>query len=158
MPPLESNPPSSPEFELAVTAAIDRDRLKVLEIAYYIAGGLTIVGVSFLLIHFSLFLFLGLNPHLFDNAATSGRHNTPPPPGLFLGLAGLFGAIILLGWVFGAFQIYAGRCLKARRHHLLILIVAGFECIFIPWGTALGIFTFLVMQRLSVRALFPPEG
>jgi len=100
-------------------------------------------------------LFLGLNPHVFDNAATSGRHDTPPPPGLFLALAGLFGLIIMLGWTFGAFQIYAGRCLRARRNYLLILIVAGFECIFIPWGTALGVFTFLVMQKLSVRALFP---
>jgi len=155
MPSPEFIPPPSAELERAVNAAVDRDRLKVMEIAYYIAGGMTILTVSIFLIHFTLFLFLGLNPHVFDNAATSGRHDTPPPPGLFLALAGLFGLIIMLGWTFGAFQIYAGRCLRARRNYLLILIVAGFECIFIPWGTALGVFTFLVMQKLSVRALFP---
>jgi hypothetical protein len=150
--------PTSSEFETAVTAAVDRDRLKILEIAFYIAGGLTIFTVSFLLIHFTLFLVLGLNPHLFDHSTPGGRHDTPPPPGLFLGFAGLLGLIILLGWIFGAFQIYAGRCLRARRNYLLILVVAGVECIFIPWGTALGVFTILVLQRLSVRALFPAEG
>jgi hypothetical protein len=146
---------TSTEFEMAVTAAVDRDRLKILEIAYYIAGGMTIVGVSFLLLHFTICLVFGLNPQFFNNPAMNSHHQTPPPPGLFLGLAGIIGAIILMGWVFGALQIYVGRCLRARRNHLLILVIAGLECIFIPWGTALGVFTIMVMNRLSVRALFP---
>jgi hypothetical protein len=149
--------PVSPEIAAAVEAAVSRDRLRLLEIAYYIAGGLTIFGISFLLIHFFLFLFLGLNPHLFDHTTSSNGHPAaPPPPGLFLILAGVVGLIILLGWTFGALQIYAGRCLKHRHNSLLILIVAGIECIFIPWGTFLGVCTFMIMQRPGVHALFPP--
>jgi len=139
--------PFSPEVDAAITAAIDRDRLKILEIAYYVAGVMTILGVSFLLIHFTVFLFFGLNPQIFTHqTGPSGRQGEPPPPGLFLVLAGVIGIIILLGWTFGAVQIYAGRCMKNRQHPLLITIIAGLECIFIPWGTALGVFTFMVLN------------
>jgi len=147
--------PVSPEIATAVDAALTRDRLRLMEIGYYIAGVLTIVGVSFLLIHFTLFLFLGLNPHLFDHTTGSnGRQAAPPPPGLFLVFAGVIGFIILFGWTFGGLQIYTGRCIRHRCHRLLILIVAGVECIFIPWGTFLGICTFLTMEKPGARALF----
>jgi len=148
-------PPFSPEINAAVDAALTRDRLKLLEIGYYIAGVLTIVGVSFLLIHFTLFLTLGLNPHIFDHTKGSNGHPAaPPPPGLFLVFAGVIGFIILFGWTFGSLQIYAGRCIRHRCHPLFILIIAGVECLFIPWGTFLGVCTFLVMERPSAKALF----
>ena len=153
--PTSPPPPLSPEIAAAVDAAVTRDRLRLLEIGYYIAGVLTIFGISFLLIHFTLFLLLGLNPHLFDHTTGSNGHQAaPPPPGLFLVFAGVIGFIILFGWTFGALQIYAGRCLRHRRHRLLILIVAGVECIFIPWGTFLGVCTFLIMERPGATALF----
>ena len=140
---------------MAITAAIDRDRLRVLEIAYYIAGGLTIFTASFLLIHFTLFLFMGLHPQFFAHANSSGNpRNAPPPAGFFLAFAGIFGLVIVLGWIFGALQIYAGRCLKNRRHRLFILIIAGLECVFIPWGTFLGVGTFMAMERPGVKYLF----
>jgi hypothetical protein len=154
-PNLSATQPST-EFEMAVNAAVDHDRLKVLEIAYYIAGAMTILTVSIFLIHFTVCLIFGLNPQLLENhGAASGRHDSPPPQAFFLGFAAIIGTIILLGWIFGAFQIYAARCLRARRNYLFIMIVAGLECVFIPWGTALGVFTFVVMNRLSARALFP---
>ncbi len=140
----------------AVDAAIGKDRLRLLEIAYYIAGTVTIFFVSFLLIHFSIFLFMGLNPQFFDHAVGANDHQAtpPPPPAFFLVGANVIGLIILLGWTFGGLQIYAGRCLKHRRNSLLILIVASVECLFIPWGTFLGVSTFMIMQRPGVHSLF----
>jgi hypothetical protein len=147
--------PLSSETQAAITAAVDRDHLRLLEIGYYIAGVVTILGVSILLLHFSMFLFFGLNPQFFAHpAGAAGHPGTPPPPGLFLGLAALIGFIIMFGWTFGALQIYAGRCIKKRHQSLLILIVAAVECLFIPWGTFLGVCTFLVLERPSVHALF----
>ena len=153
--PVQGTTQLSPEVEAAITDGIDRDRLKILEIAYYIAGVMTIVGVSFLLIHFTIFLILGIHPQIFAHqSGANGHQGEPPPPGLFLGLAGVIAVIIFLGWIFGAFQIYAGRCMKKRQHLLLVMIVAGFECVFIPWGTAWGVFTFIVLNRPSVKWLF----
>ncbi len=32
------------------------------------------------------------------------------------------------------------------------------ECIFIPFGTVLGVFTIIVLSRLSVKPVFQSEG
>lgn len=146
-------PTSTPaDIEAAVTAAVDRDRLWLLELGYYVSGVVTILGFSVLLLHFTLFLVMGLNPQFFANP--HGHQAEPPPPWIFLMVAGIIAVIMLLGWIFGALQLVAGRCIKHRRHALFIQILAGLECIFIPWGTLLGVCTFFVLDRPSVKKLF----
>ena len=61
-------------------------------------------------------------------------------------LAGVIGVIILLGWTFGALTIYAGRCVQKRKHRAFIYVMAGLNCPLIPWGTLLGVATFILMQ------------
>jgi amino acid transporter len=134
----------------AIQAALDDDHLRLLEIIFYIAGGMTALFSCFFLIHFTMFLVVGLSPQLFANSS----HNPPPPAGMFLAFAAVIGVIILLGWTFGALQIYAGRCLKHRRNRMFIMVIAGLECAFIPWGTALGVFALTELSRSSVKNLF----
>ncbi len=138
----------------AVQAALDEDHLRLLKIAYYIAGGATVAFSSIFIFHFMMCLVMGLNPHAFPQSTANGQHIEPPPPGLFIGFAFVIGMVIILGWTFGALQIYAARCLGLRRNLLLIMVVAGVECIFIPWGTTIGVFTFLLLNRPSVKPLF----
>jgi hypothetical protein len=148
MPPLSPGKSRDP----AIQGAVDAEHLRLLEIAYYIAGGMTAFFSCFFILHFAMFLVLGLHPQFFNNGAN--YNSNPPPPGLFLGMAGVIGVLIILGWLFGALQIYAGRCLKKRRHRTFVLILAGLETCFIPWGTAIGVWTILILQRATVSALF----
>jgi hypothetical protein len=39
----------------------------------------------------------------------------------------------------------------------LCFAMAGVECIFMPFGTVLGVFTILVLNRQSVKELFAPK-
>ncbi len=48
----------------------------------------------------------------------------------------------------------AGRCLAKRSCYAFCLFIAGAECLFMPLGTALGIFTLVVMTRESVKTSF----
>jgi hypothetical protein len=52
---------------------------------------------------------------------------------------------MLLGWTFGALTLYAGRSIQKRRHKALIYVMAAFNCMFIPYGTLLGVFTFIIL-------------
>ena len=62
---------------------------------------------------------------------------------------------VLGGWLIGGLTIYAGKCLKARKNYLFILIMAGVNAgLVMPLGTALGIFTFLILFRPTVKPLF----
>lgn len=61
---------------------------------------------------------------------------------------------ITLGLVFAAFVFTAGRFLARHRRYSFCLTMAGAECIFVPFGTVLGVFTIIVLMRESVKQLF----
>jgi len=82
--------------------------------------------------------------------------NQGPPVIMFRIFAAVIGGIILLGWTFGALTIYAGRCVHNRTHRVFILVMAGLNCVLIPWGTLLGIATFYVMQSPAGIREFGP--
>jgi SNF family Na+-dependent transporter len=66
-----------------------------------------------------------------------------------------FGALfMLLALTLGILIIYSGRCIKARRNWIFSLVIAGFMCLSVPLGTALGVFTFIVLLRDSVKRLY----
>ena len=68
----------------------------------------------------------------------------------------IFGTIaVLCGWLFGAAIAYAGHSIGKRKHYLFILIIAGLMCAMCnPFGTVLGVFTFVVLLRPSVKERF----
>ena len=64
------------------------------------------------------------------------------------------GLVILAGWTLAALIAYAGRSLQTRKRYTFCLVMAGVECIFMPVGTVLGVFTMIVLVRDSVKELF----
>ncbi|QDU48376.1 hypothetical protein [Gimesia panareensis] len=73
-----------------------------------------------------------------------------------------FGLVLFLIGVAILFCIIlAGQSLARYESYEFCMLVAVFECLLIPIGTVVGIWTILVLRRESVRALFktprPPE-
>lgn len=149
------------------------DRLRLLSLAYYISGAIGAAMISFLLIHF--FLLIGLSfipasqwdqspakpaisqqtsPSPSAQASPTPNNSQAPPPIFFRLIAAVIGCIILCGWILGALTAYAGYCIKKRKHKLLIHIMAAINCIWIPYGTILGIATILLFQWPEVKAEF----
>lgn len=149
------------------------DRLRLLSVGYYISGAIGVAFVSFLLIHF--FLLLGLSfippsqwnaptpspssaqyasPTPFPAASPTSKNAQAPPAIMFRIFAGVIGLIIICGWVLDALTAYAGHCIKKRKHKVFIYVMAGINCIWIPYGTLLGIATILVFQWPEVQAQF----
>ena len=88
------------------------------------------------------------------------RHGTPKPgeelPPEFVGwiFVGLGLVLFLLGIAMAICILIAGRCLSRRKAYSFALVVACIECLFIPFGTILGVFTIVALSRESVRTLF----
>jgi hypothetical protein len=155
---------------------IVRERLRLLAIGYYIKGAMGAALVSIFLLHFFMLIGLSVMPQTAGNApvkpvttaqapsvlpSPSSRPVNQPPPVMMLRIfAAAIGVIILLGWTFGALTIYAGRCVQKRTHRVFIFIIAGLNCVLIPWGTLLGIATFIVIQSPAGQEAFrnPPDG
>ena len=130
---------------------VDREHLKLLAIFQYVVGGLVIAFSSIFLIHVGFGIALAINPELLR-----GLDGKAPPFPPFLGLffAIFAGFFVLAGWTLGGFIIYSGRCIQKRRKRLLSLIAAGIACAWFPFGTALGVFTIIVLSQESVKRLY----
>jgi hypothetical protein len=76
-------------------------------------------------------------------------------PALFGWFLVVFAAMfIVLGWTFAAFVLTTGRFLARRKHYMFCLVMGGVECIFMPFGTVLGVFTIITLTREPVKQLF----
>jgi len=128
----------------------DEEHLRLLSIFHYVVAGMAAFFACFPIIHLVLGLVFLLHPNAF------GPQNNQGHPERFIGLmfVVLASVFILFGWAFAACIAYAGRCLKQRKHYTFCMVMAGIACLFMPFGTILGIFTILVLIRPSVKPLF----
>jgi hypothetical protein len=126
----------------------DEEHVRMLSIFHYVVSGLAALFALFPLFH----LVLGLI-FIFAPGRVAGRGDAPPAflGWFFVGFAVVF---ITLGWVFAVLVLTAGRSLAKRKRYTFCLVVAGLECLFMPFGTVLGIFTIVVLMRPQVKELF----
>jgi hypothetical protein len=128
----------------------DEKHLDLLSIFHYVVGGFAGLFSLFPVIH----LVLGL---MFILAPGKMQGQGEPPPAFIGWFFVIFAAMfITIGLVFTGFVIAAGRSLARRRRYLFCLVMAGIECVFIPFGTVLGVFTIIVLMKDSAKALFSP--
>lgn len=62
--------------------------------------------------------------------------------------------IIIAGWAFAVLILIAGSRLKQRISYNFCLVIAFLECLIVPLGTVLGIFTILNLTKDPVKDLF----
>ena len=134
---------------MATYVSDDEEHLRLLCIFHYVVGALTALFALFPLIHFSVGLFFVLAP------PHSPQQQGGPPPAIigwfFMILGGMF---FLLGEAFAACVIAAACFICSRRRYSFIFVVACLQCAFFPFGTALGVFTIVVLSRPSVKQIF----
>ena len=130
----------------------DEEQLRLLSIFHYVCAGVAAMVACFPIIHLVIGLVMVLSP----NAFGPGKNQPPAFIGwIFIGIAAF---IIITGWIFAALMAWAGRCLARRRNYMFCLVMAGVACLFMPLGTALGVFSIIVLQRPSVKTLFDLPG
>jgi hypothetical protein len=128
----------------------DDSQLRLLSVLHYVLAALSAFFSSFFLIHVAWGISIWRGVSLFP----SPPHGGPPVPfGIMMMFIG--GAAVLAGWIFAACLVVAGRSLAARRRYIFCLVVAALACVLCnPLGIGLGVFTFIVLLRPSVKELF----
>jgi hypothetical protein len=57
----------------------------------------------------------------------------------------------------GVLNAISGWCISKRRARTFSLVIAGIDCIGMPFGTVLGVFTIVVLVRSSVLEIYASE-
>jgi hypothetical protein len=129
-------------------ALIDAEHVWLLSLGYWVFAGTTafwgLLGL--------LYMFMGQ----VVSGAIPGVAGVPPPPPLEVGrLFSFVGAgFYAASMVAALLMFHAGNCLRDRRGRIFSQVIAALTCLCIPYGTVLGVFTFIVLGRASVRQLF----
>lgn len=126
--------------------------LSTLSILHYVYGAfICLMGLSMLVL-----VFLGVwvnSPWVQEQMAGEGP---PPLVGTFLSGLGVF--LLVIVETVGILNLISGRMIDRRRNRTFTQVVAALNCLNIPFGIALGIFTFVVMGDPEVRTEYGLEG
>ena len=132
----------------------DREHLKLLEVFHYVMVLLAVLGMAFLAAHYmfmrNMMEIIEKNPKL----SQSPQGPAFDPAVFFQGfiwfyiLTGIWGILSLV------LNLISAVCIRNRRGRFFSMVVAGINCINMPFGTVLGVFTFIVLLRPSMPALY----
>ena len=127
----------------------DLEHIRLLSIFHYVVGGLIALFACFPIIH----LVIGITFLTTDFPQQPGEPEFPTKLfGLMFTIIPLF--FIFAGWTLAIFVIIAGRKLSDFKSYTFCFVVAAILCVFMPFGTILGVFTIIVLMRDSVKSLF----
>ena len=134
-------------------AVLDEEHLRLLALFHYILGGVTVAGGLFMGVWaiFMAVVFASAPPTFADGTNEEFARQMQAMPAFMMAFFGMFAAVVV---AFGVVQVVAGRCIASRRARLFTLLVAIPRVIFIPFGTLLSIFTFVVLERASVQQIY----
>lgn len=137
-------PPHPQAFE-------DAEHLKLLSVFHYVMAGLIAIGGCLMMAYFAFSAYI-FNELVRTMPVTPG--STPPPAGLGW-FFGAFGAVLCLAaWIMATLNFLSARWLAMRKNRIFCIVAAALSCVGFPLGTALGVFTIIVLQRPSIRAEF----
>jgi len=126
----------------------DVENLRLLEIFHYVAGAVGFLLACIPVIHLIVGIAIIMAP------TSMNSHGEPPPAvvgWLFAGLAIVF---ILLGWTMAGCTIVSGRMIARRKRRMFSFVLGAILCMFFPFGTALGVFTIILLNKDSVKSLY----
>jgi hypothetical protein len=133
----------------AADASRDDEHVKLLSIFHYVLAAMLALFGCFPIIHLLMGIVIVSSPESMRDARGQG------PPAFFgwffIAMAAF---MILFMWAIAAFTAVAGRKFSRRTGYLYCFVVACIECLFMPFGTILGVFTLVVLMRPSVKSMF----
>ena len=130
---------------------IDEEQLRLLSFFHYVSGAVTIAFSSMFIFHLIFFGYMTSNPELFNNDDVVYAKEAMQIMQIFVAV---FGTFVILGISYGICEIVSGVFIKQRKYRLFSMIVAIPRIIFIPYGTILSVFTFILLDRDSIKLLY----
>lgn len=128
---------------------MNQENLRTLVILHRVYGGITAL-LSCCVAGYVTFV-LGL----VGIAVTQDPHGGPAPPPVAVGaVVVIWGVVILFVFALSIVNFLCANWLRDRRNWTGVVVVSAFNCLHMPLGTALGVFTLIVVNRPNVRAQF----
>lgn len=133
----------------------DNDHLKLLVIFHYIYGVFSALGILFIGLHYFIMSSVFRSPQVMSEFEKNASSEIPFNPETFIDLFVWFYILMGLSMIgIATLNILSARFITLRKNRTFSMVTAGINCLQMPLGTALGVFTFIVLLRDSVRRTY----
>lgn len=134
----------------------DKEHLDILGIIFYIKAGIA-AFMSFIMMLYAIFFNLLINDGGIFECFPNDTPKFIDPEIIPVVFASISAGFICMMFLVTLLLFLTGRFLRSSRHRIFCFIMA-ILCLFsMPWGTVLGIFTLIVLNRDSVVKRFENE-
>ena len=130
----------------------DEEHLKILSILHYVLAAMLALSVLGLVVHFLFMNTLMTTEGIWED------NGTPPPPEFLAIMRGGYAVAGFFLIVEVVLNVLSARDLRVNHSRTLSLITSGINCLNVPLGTALGVFTIIVLMRPSVIARYQSQS
>lgn len=121
--------------------------LSTLSVLHYVYGGLMLLGAVVLAV-----VFFALGGLMQSDLVQ--QSNEPPPEVLSTIFQGVGVGVAVFVGLWGLLVVLSGRWIAQRRNRTGSMIIAGLCCLSFPIGTALGIYTLVVLSNTEVQQAY----
>ncbi len=144
-------PPSPIEQQWAK----DIEHIKLLAVFHFVVAALGFLGAGICVLE--SFVFRYIIAMAKEHPQPGGFQNGPPQAmiDLFTWFYLVIGAVIAVA---SLLNLLSGFFLLRKKYRAFSLFVGGLDCLQIPFGTVLGVFTLIVLLRDSVRTLYERQA
>jgi hypothetical protein len=150
-------PPNYANYAGGDPNAADVSYLKTISILHFVWGGIILFFSLLMLIYigFGVAIVSGTFAPTPMPVPTTGPAVNGDLPREFGWIFIVFGVVgMVVGLTLGILNIVSGRRIAARRSRVFSFVIAGINCMSFPFGTALGVFTFILLSKEPVKAMY----
>jgi hypothetical protein len=127
----------------------DEEHLRLLSIFHYVVGGLGCLFSCMPILHIVIGLMIIVAP---EKMGGNNEELMPEFAGWMFFLMGM--AFFIIGQAISIAIIVSGRFISKRKNYMYSFIIACVECLFIPFGTVLGVFSIIVLSKETVKKIY----
>ncbi len=144
--------PSAPDVA-ATVRKLNLQNLKLLAVFHFVLAALGLLGIGFLFLHHYMLNTIFSNPEMWKNSKQG------PLPAEFFEVFQIFYLVMgVMIVVFMVINVLSGWFIHRHQNRMFSLIIGGINCVIFPFGTVLGIFTFILLLRDSVQELYTSDS
>ena len=133
-------------------AIVDEEQLRLLSLGYMVSGVVTALFSLMGLLYAAMGLVISI---IGPTSMQAGAQPDSAPPEFVGTIFALFGGIFFLIMIALAIAKFkAASCIKKRTSRTFCMVIGGINCLGFPYGTLLGVCTFIVLGRQSVSDSF----
>jgi len=147
------NDPYRPPAPVYFPPTNDDKNMGLLVTLHYVVAALVAMFSCIFIIHIAIGVAMMTSASWAPVAGTP--HGAGPPPAFGLIFVVMGSLAVIFGWTLAAMTLVAGRSIAARKRHVFCLVIAGLLCLWMPFGTMLGVFAFVMLTKPHIRAQFP---